>query len=108
MYTSQRRIGWVLTIIAALVAPAVAWQDPPPGVVVEKITKNLAADKAGVLESDTILSWTHNGLHGEVGSPFDLSTIEIDQAPRGTVTLSGLRGGELRSWTLNPTDNWGL
>ncbi len=78
-----------------------------PGVVVEKVTANSAAEKAGLLEGDVLLSWARGDAKGEIESPFDVSLIEVEQAPRAAVTLEGLRGIEKQTWTFAPGD-WGL
>jgi len=73
---------------------------------VESVAKNSESEKAGLTEGDVILSWTRDDVKGEIQSPFDLSEIEMEQAPRGAVTLEGLRGTEKRNWMLGP-DVWG-
>jgi CHAT domain-containing protein/tetratricopeptide (TPR) repeat protein len=78
-----------------------------PGAVVEKVTANYAAEKAGLLEGDVLLSWVRGDAKGQIESPFDVSQIEIEQGPRGAVTLEGLCGPEKRTWTFTPGD-WGL
>jgi CHAT domain-containing protein/Tfp pilus assembly protein PilF len=104
---SRRYLVLLMTFtVAALVSAS--GQSSPPGVVVEKIARGLAADKAGLRETDTILSWARGGDHGRIDSPFDLSAVEVEQAPRGVITLNGLRGQESLTWTLNPSNNWGV
>src|SRR5579859_330978 len=73
-----------------------------PGVVVEKVTANSAAEKAGLLEGDVLLSWARGDAKGEIESPFDVLQTEVEQAPRGTITLSGFRGNEKQAWSLDP------
>lgn len=65
-----------------------------PGVVVVTIGENLAGEKAGLQQDDVILAWRQASAQGTIESPFDLSMIEIEQAPRGPVVLEGLRGAE--------------
>ncbi|HTD24466.1 MAG TPA: tetratricopeptide repeat protein [Terriglobales bacterium] len=77
------------------------------GVVIEQVKKNLEADKAGVQESDILLKWSRSDTQGEIKSPFDLMQIEIEQAPRGVVTLEGLRGTEKKVWMLGQ-GAWGM
>jgi CHAT domain-containing protein/Tfp pilus assembly protein PilF len=77
------------------------------GVVVEGVTKNSEGEKAGLEEGDIILSWSRGEARGEIESPFDLSEIETEQAPRGRVTLDGTRGGAKETWVIGP-DKWGI
>jgi CHAT domain-containing protein/tetratricopeptide (TPR) repeat protein len=77
------------------------------GIVVEAVAKNFEADKAGLQEGDILLRWSRGDVHGELRSPFDLITVEIELAPRGTVILEGLHGAEKRTWSLGQI-GWGL
>jgi CHAT domain-containing protein/Tfp pilus assembly protein PilF len=78
-----------------------------PGIVVEQISKNSEAEKAGLHDGDILLAWTGPNGKGEINSPFDLAEIEVEHAPRGTITLEGARGDERRRWALGPGD-WGI
>jgi tetratricopeptide (TPR) repeat protein len=78
-----------------------------PGIVVEGVAKYSEAERAGLAEGDLILGWSRGDARGEIQSPFDLASIEIEQAPRGTVALEGLRGNEDRVWSLGQ-DTWGI
>ncbi len=78
-----------------------------PGVVVEKIAGDSEGSKARLQEGDIILSWARGDVKGEVESPFDLMTLEIEQAPLGPVSLQGIRAARPQTWTLGP-DTWGL
>src|SRR5260370_17496300 len=86
---------------------ASASMDHNPGAVVEKITENSSAEKAGVQAGDLLLPWVRGIAKCEIPSPFDFSQIEIEQAPRGTIALEGLRGTEKHTWVLTP-GAWGL
>jgi len=77
------------------------------GIVIETVTKNSEAERAGIQAGDILLTWTRSDAKGALESPFDLSLVEIEQAPRGKVTLQGLRGEEQRSWMIGP-DAWGI
>jgi CHAT domain-containing protein/Tfp pilus assembly protein PilF len=81
--------------------------DLKPGIVVESVAKNSEAEKAGLVEGDVLLTWKRGDLKGEIRSPFDLSEIEIEQEPRGQVTLEGTRGEAKETWAIGP-DKWGL
>ncbi len=76
------------------------------GTVVEKVAKHSEAEKAGIQEEDILLRWRRGDAKGEIQSPFDLTAIEIEQAPLGTVVLEGLRGTESKSWPLG-SNTWG-
>jgi CHAT domain-containing protein/Tfp pilus assembly protein PilF len=96
-----------LLLVSFLIATQRAWTQLKPGVVVEEVTKYSEAEKAGIEEADVLLNWSRGDAKGDIESPFDLSLIEIEQAPRGDVTLEGLRGSEKRTWTIGP-DQWGI
>src|SRR6267154_94355 len=81
-------------------------KDLKPGVVVEEVKKNSAADQARIQAGDVLLSWSRGDAKGQIESPFDVSLMEFEQVPRGTVTLDGLRGTEKRTWTLGPYARW--
>src|SRR5712692_2083384 len=77
------------------------------GVIADAVKKDSDAERAGLQVGDILLSWTRDGSKGEIESPFDLPLIEVEQAPRGAVTIEGLRGTEKRVWVLRP-GSWGL
>jgi CHAT domain-containing protein/Tfp pilus assembly protein PilF len=91
------------TVDAPIAAPA----DLSPGVVVEKVAADSLAEKAALQPGDVLLRWTRGDARGAIESPFDISLIEIEQWPRGTVQFEGLRGNEKREWNFVPGD-WGL
>jgi CHAT domain-containing protein/Tfp pilus assembly protein PilF len=72
---------------------------------VEECAKSFDGERAGIRPGDVIFAWSRDTEQGEIGSPFDLSNIETEQAPRGNVTLRGLRGGESVSWTMG-ANSW--
>jgi CHAT domain-containing protein/Tfp pilus assembly protein PilF len=75
------------------------------GIAVESVTKRFEGEKAGLQEGDILLGWTRGDQHGELQSPFDLVIIEIEQAPRGVVTVQGLRASASKEWRLGQ-DQW--
>src|SRR5579859_2737339 len=77
-----------------------------PGIVVESIAKNSAAQKAGLVEGDILLSWSRSDDAGKFDSPFDLFTVGIEQLRSGAVKIEGIRGRKRRTWVLGATDNW--
>jgi CHAT domain-containing protein/Tfp pilus assembly protein PilF len=76
-------------------------------VVVESLTKYGAAERAGLVEGDLLLTWTRGDAGGEIQSPFDLLDLEMEQVPRGAVALFGQRLGQEHEWVIGP-DEWGL
>lgn len=96
-----------LFLTASVLTVAQAWAQVKPGSVVEAVAKNSEAEKAGLQEGDLLLGWSRGNDQGEIISPFDLSLIEIEQAPLGKVTLEGIRGTEDRTWIIGP-DTWGI
>ena len=78
-----------------------------PGVIVESVAKNSEAEKAGLAEGDVILAWARGNVKGGIRSPFDLPELELEQKPRGQVTLSGLRGSVAQAWPMG-AERWGL
>src|SRR5215472_11912485 len=73
------------------------------GVVVQSVARGSESDHVGLHEGDTILGWNRGPISGSIRSPFDLAEVEIEQVPRGTVRLQGIRGTEKFSWTLGPS-----
>lgn len=79
-----------------------------PGAVVEEVIKDAPADKAGLQEGDVVRVWIRGDMTGKIESPFDLSLLEIEQAPRGSISLKGWRGAKESVWTLDPGGDWGF
>jgi CHAT domain-containing protein/Tfp pilus assembly protein PilF len=75
---------------------------PPllPGVVVEKVSKKSGAEKAGLREGDVLLGWSRGDEYGKIESPFDIPWLDIEQRPRGKVTITGTRGSQQMSWEM--------
>jgi len=46
--------------------------DPRPGVIVEIVAKESAAEKAGVQTGDILVGWTRGDASGKIDSPFDI------------------------------------
>jgi CHAT domain-containing protein/Tfp pilus assembly protein PilF len=78
------------------------------GAVVESVTKALGGDGAGLRPGDLILAWKRGSDYGPIISPFDLSETELEQAPRGPVTLEGTQAsGVSQTWLVGP-GSWGV
>ena len=104
---TQLAIGCVLLLIGSLPADSPPLQTSNQGVVVEEITRGSAADLAGLREGDTIENWSRGEAHGEIDFPFELTEIEIEQAPRGVLTLRGRRQTAPQLWKLD-WRKWGI
>ena len=101
-----------LLLLVLQSADGAAWQDTARlrGVVVEDVAQNSVGESAGIRPGDVLLSWVRAAspptnpaeARGQIGSPFDLTEIEIEEAPRGTVTLTGIRNGQSFSAALSP------
>jgi CHAT domain-containing protein/Tfp pilus assembly protein PilF len=100
------RLLW-LTISTVWIAGAIGAEEPHRGVVVECVTKQYSAERAGLQEGDLLVDWHRADTNGQFHSPFDLLYVEIDQGPRGPVTLQGQRRGREQSWIMGP-EAWGL
>jgi CHAT domain-containing protein/tetratricopeptide (TPR) repeat protein len=96
-------------------APATAGSEVLTGVVVQQVVPGSAGDRAGLRPGDVLLAWTRgasppanpNPAEGSFQSPFDVDEAEIEQAPRGKVSLEGQRGGRAQMWELPPRP-WGV
>ena len=72
------------------------------GVVIESAEEGFAAHRAGLRPGDVLLGWQRTAsppanpepASGDLTSPFDLDEVEMEQAPRGDLTLAGTRDGE--------------
>jgi len=71
-----------------------------PGVVVEQASAGGEAEKQGIRPEDILVGWRLGVKKGEINSPFDLRTLEREQAPLGAVTIDGRRNGQVVQWTL--------
>jgi CHAT domain-containing protein/Tfp pilus assembly protein PilF len=103
----SKKIGRLLIFVIAFVASASASETFQPGIVIETVVKNSASEKAGLEQGDVILRWSRSDATGDIQSPFGLGEVETEQAPRGVLTLEGLRDGAPRQWRLGPGD-WGV
>jgi len=77
------------------------------GLVVEQVSKNSQAERAGVRSGDILLSWNRAAVQGEFESPFDFADVFFEQASRSPIVISGIRGREQRTWRLS-ADTWGI
>ena len=77
------------------------------GVIVESVDKDSEGEKLGIKPGDVIDGWVRSTERGTIDSPFDFSWVEIEQKPRGSLSLEGHRGKEKQSWKFM-TDQFGL
>lgn len=89
--------------------------ESPRGVVVEQVASESPAAKAGIEPGDTIEAWLRapappantSPARAQVESPFDLKSVELEEAPRGPVTFFGRNGQGPAEWSLS-TSPFGL
>jgi CHAT domain-containing protein/Tfp pilus assembly protein PilF len=96
--------AWVLFLLVLPAGNSIA-EEPKKAVIVEQIQKNFEAERAGIREGDVILRWSRGDARGEIESPFDLLSLEIEQEPKGRVALEGFRGAQEMVWELGP-NSW--
>src|SRR5215471_16689445 len=95
------RIVFVALIATVSIPPHAFAQDlPQRGVIVESMLAGFEASKAGLRPGDIIQTWTRGDTKGTIKSPFDLSLVEAEEAPRGEVLLEGLRNNARRVWRM--------
>ncbi len=105
----------IVGILASSIAfPTEATQDTDPlamgGVVIEEVREGSSLARAGIESGDVILAWrrlpsqpaTLDEARGKVGSALDWMWLVVEQAPRGTVELTGLRSGRERVFVVVP------
>lgn len=85
------------------------------GAVVETVRDASAAHQAGIRPDDVLLRWHRaaaapaypSAANGLIDSPLDLLDVELEQGPRGALTLEGTRAGQPLSIAL-PPGKWHL
>lgn len=86
-----------------------------PGVVVEEVSKGSAGEKAGILAGDVLVAWerpaspsvSSEETKGRIESAFDWLWVEMEQGPRGTLSVTGERDGKEIGFNV-PMGNWGV
>jgi len=98
------------------------WEEPPhsvkkgecpfstPGLVIETVTPESAAFRAGLAPGDRLFSWcrAENGAagcaaRGDLRTPYDWLDLQMEDVQRGGVAVEGTRGSESRRWSLLPS-----
>jgi CHAT domain-containing protein/Tfp pilus assembly protein PilF len=77
------------------------------GLIVDQVITNSQAQRAGMHPGDLVIGWKRGGIHGDFQSPFDLAYIFLEQARRGPITITALRGGSPLQWRFS-SDSWGF
>jgi hypothetical protein len=103
----------VAFVVHAAVAAAGATSISGDGLVVESVTSGGAADVAGLRPGDALKRWTRaaqapanpEAASGELRWPADLEDVEVEQAPRGPVSVEAERDGKTLTVAL-PTGEW--
>jgi len=88
---------------------------PPAGAVVVEVDPHSATARADLQPGDVVLTWERlasppanpSPARGEIRDPFQWQALVWEQAPRGTVVLTGLRAGRPMSWEVPPGE-WDL
>src|SRR6266704_3677321 len=96
-----------IAMVVALLTGVSFGQELQPGLVVEKVSAGSAGEKAGIREGDLLLDWSRGDAKGKIASPFGIGPLEMEQGARGTVTLTGLRTGQVATWSMSPIP-WGV
>jgi CHAT domain-containing protein/Tfp pilus assembly protein PilF len=81
-----------------------------PGLVVETVSPESAAFRAGLMPGDRLFSWCRKVAgkescvaRGYLRTPFDWLDVQTRDLQRGGVFVEGTRGEENRRWDLLPT-----
>jgi CHAT domain-containing protein/Tfp pilus assembly protein PilF len=114
--TRSFRISSLILSLLALAPPrAVLAADVPcslsiPGLVIETVTPESAAFRAGLMPGDRLVSWcrTQSGAEGcaargDLRNPFDWLSLQMESVQIGGVVVEGAREAESRRWNLLPT-----
>jgi tetratricopeptide (TPR) repeat protein len=84
-----------------------------PGLRVEAVEATGALARAGLRTGDVLVSWRRAGsaglpaTGGTFETPFDVDLVEVEQAPRGALTVSVRRGGVRLTLAPKPGP-WGV
>ncbi len=92
------------------------WDDRVPPSSCAKCWTSGAAEKAGIKPGEILLSWERGAnppanphpARGDFQSPFDVREVEIEQAPRGRMTLVRASGGPDPAGLEPPSGEWGV
>jgi CHAT domain-containing protein len=71
------------------------------GVIIEGYTDGSEGGESDLQANDVILSWSREGTTHRIDSPFDWWDFQIEQLPRGPVTIHGIRNSSPMTWRLS-------
>ena len=112
-------LPWRFLLLATVLfcghGQAAAQRSAEPGVVVEEVTAESAAENAGIQAGDVLLAWARlanppanpERAEGSFESVFHWMWVEMEQGPRGIVKVRGERYGKELSFDL-VAGNWGI
>lgn len=101
----------IASVVLVLLAVAWIYAATPPavrGIVIDSLVPGSAPERAGLKVGDELISWTRAAsavapeARGQFHSPFDARDFELEQLPRGGVTISALRNGAPLNASLIP------
>jgi CHAT domain-containing protein/Tfp pilus assembly protein PilF len=100
-------------VVFSLLGLARAAEAEQGGVVVEEVSKGSSGEKAGIRVGDVLTAWerpanpvTEKG-EGKIESAFDWMWLEMEQGPRGMVSVRGQRDGKETIFQI-PMGDWGV
>jgi len=87
-------------LVSLLISGAAVAGVSASGVIVERVTPGGTAATAGLELGDVLVEWSRAASppanpapeSGRLLSPFDVREVEVEQSPRGELTVSGRRG----------------
>jgi CHAT domain-containing protein/Tfp pilus assembly protein PilF len=91
----------IWTLVWALAWPVAAQAAGSEGIVVDEVYAGFGGAAAGLKPGDVLLEWSRaaspprnpSPARGPLRSQFDLVEAELEEAPRGELTILGTRGG---------------
>ena len=108
----SRSAALAVLALTPLAAAASAAAAEPAGVIVDQVYAGFGAEMAGLRAGDVLLEWARAAsppanpapARGPLRAQVDLVDAELEQGPRGELTLSGTRDGAPLSVRMPPTD----
>jgi len=100
-------------LVSLLVSGAAVAGLSASGVVVERVAPGGTAATAGLAPGDVLVEWSRAAsppanpapASGRFLSPFDVREVEVEQSPRGELTVLGLRGDQPLQMVI-PSGRW--
>jgi CHAT domain-containing protein/Tfp pilus assembly protein PilF len=110
----SRSAALAFVAVASVVAPCGrAAAAASEGVIVDEVHAGFGGEQAGLRKGDVLVEWARAAsppanpapARGALRTPFDLVEIELEQAPRGDLTLAGTRDGQPLTVRM-PLQDW--